>query len=287
VNINYGEQPFLFDFNMKPVQQQGESAMNTMVNADIIPLEILVEIFTFSVERATELLPLFLTCHWWNSALSDSCSFPLWQKLSKVEWPYLKECDFKVRNWGRFYKTRKLACLDMKMTMKWLHKDYVLPIENCANFMREIGDLDVESSGLEWQRKCPLLIMNLTASYEHHSTSFHCEVCNEDVYKVYTQEELLDRTMKGQCVLYFVGKEHPDDMRARKRQTKMGKVKAPTAEQKRKARIEKFTETKLRQLRLEHRGSPQALTKEDIAPVKEKCKKKADKQVKSTLLKNH
>jgi len=91
-------------------------------------LEILVEIFAFAVDSARDALHLMLTCHWWNSAVMDSVSNPIWQKLSKIQWPYLKEFDVKVRHWEQFYKARRLAIADFKKTEGYFSPKTILPI---------------------------------------------------------------------------------------------------------------------------------------------------------------
>jgi len=286
VQINYGDQPFVFDFKMTPVRAQGQqqqpqqSEQSFLVpdgtSADLIPLEILVDIFAFAVDSARDALQLMLTCHWWNSAVMDSVSNPIWQKLSKIQWPYLKEFDVKVRHWAQFYKTRKLALGDYKKSEKYVNPQFIMPIENCAHFLYEIGDNAVEptgpidDAGLEWERKCPLLMGNLSGSLDYYAHSFSCQVCDEDVYKVWTTEELLDRTQKGQCVLYFVGADKPSQ-----RTNRRGKHRQPSEEELYERHQEAAIADGRRRLRVQNRGNVALLTAEQFEESKQQSLKEA------------
>lgn len=100
---------------------------------------------------------------------------------------------------------------------------YVLPIENCgllrqkrnknsvtdesSESCKDIGGgTPIDDSVFEWERECPLVMGNLgiPALLHPSRSSWKCHVCNENVYKVATQEELTEHVEAGHCVMYAV-----------------------------------------------------------------------------------
>jgi len=279
VQVNLGDSPFMF--NLQTVYQQAQA---TNSDADLIPLEILVGIFDYAITKCPSLnrmrciLNIALTCHWWKSALFDSCSNPIWEKMSKKKWRYLREMDVKVRNWARFYKTRSIAVTDYITTTHTSGK-FLLPIENCVRLNREYDGQaepagnDIDDSGLKWERKCPLIMGNLGVTFNDFKDSFHCGVCNEDVFRVFTQEELLDRTQKGQCVLYFVG-----DKRKKEGRKKMGKRRRPSGREMAEKNYRGKAAQQMLQMRLQNRGQDSHLKLEAVLEAKREVQAEVNRE---------
>jgi len=111
---------------------------------------------------------------------------------------------------------------------EFANPSFFLPIENCGltrkKEMKDDGDID--DSGLEWELECPIMLanvdVNVVARPNSYQSSFFCKACNENVYKVESQEALKYHVERRHCVTFTV-KEKKADSPPQSR-TKRGRV---------------------------------------------------------------
>jgi len=171
-----------------------------------LPVEILAEIFAFAVDYSNDTFALALVSHQWKTAIFDSLSNSLWEKLSKLEWPYLSLQNVKMRNWYRFFKTRRKIQWQLKHEKGAEGKrPSFTVIENCGlpRKLQGEGGTPIDFEDVQWERECPVLLNNLPqAARDPSAATFDCTTCGEKVYRVWTQEEMVAHTNQRHCVIF-------------------------------------------------------------------------------------
>lgn len=171
-----------------------------------LPVEILAEIFAFAVDYSNDTFALALVSHQWKTAIFDSLSNSLWEKLSKLEWPYLSLQNVKMRNWYKFFKTRRKIQWQLKHEKEPEGKrPNFTVIENCGlpRKLQGEGGTPIDFEDVQWERECPVLLKNLPqAARDSSASTFDCTTCGEKVYRVWTQEEMVAHTSQRHCVIF-------------------------------------------------------------------------------------
>lgn len=73
---------------------------------DTLPIELLVEVFIYCVDLPVDVLPIALVCRKWKETIFGAPSNRLWERLAKLDYPYLKFAKIKMRNWLILYRAR-------------------------------------------------------------------------------------------------------------------------------------------------------------------------------------
>lgn len=142
--------------------------------ANKLPQDVVGVIASFDAEHPREALRLMLVNHTWHSSVVNEA--PLWLRFMRAIWPLTPQrsgsYDVLLR---RIAAARELAPL----ASRGLH-----PIEDCSISFR-----------------CPMFAENLIAvGSDSASPILHCNVCNENVITIHSQEELA--ACGGRCVQF-------------------------------------------------------------------------------------